>query len=97
MSEGLLQCQMETFENQYRILPLAAVKMVDKSRINETYSLMIFSTLSLSLSLLHDSKSICVRKSCKMLSRMVLDAPENIETRLEGQKIVGITNLQVYT
>jgi hypothetical protein len=43
-----------------RIIPTAAVKMVDKSRINETYSLMKFSTLSLSLSLLHDSKSTCI-------------------------------------
>jgi len=42
------------------LLPTATVKVVDKSRINETYSLMKFSILSLSLSLLHDSKSTCI-------------------------------------
>jgi hypothetical protein len=44
-----------------RILPTSAVKMVNKSRINETYSFMKFSTLSLSLSLLHDSKMTCIQ------------------------------------
>jgi hypothetical protein len=34
-----------------RILSTAAVKMVDKSQTNETYSLLNFPTLSLSLSL----------------------------------------------
>jgi hypothetical protein len=43
-----------------RILPTTVVKMVDKSLINETYSLMKFSNLSLSLSLLHDSESTCI-------------------------------------
>jgi hypothetical protein len=44
-----------------RILPTAAVKMVNQSRINETYSLMICPTLSLSLSLLHDLKLTYIR------------------------------------
>jgi hypothetical protein len=43
-----------------RIIPTATMKLVDKSRINETYSLMKFSILSLSLSLLHDLKSTCI-------------------------------------
>jgi hypothetical protein len=48
------------------ILPIAAVKMVDKSQINEIYSLMNFSTLSLSLSYLHDSKSTCIQMRVDM-------------------------------
>jgi hypothetical protein len=43
-----------------RILPTAVVKMVEKSRIHETYSLMNFSTLSLTLILLHDLKLTCI-------------------------------------
>jgi hypothetical protein len=39
------------------IFPKAVIKMVDKSRINETYSLMKNSILSLTLILLHDLKT----------------------------------------
>ena len=75
-----------------RILPTAVVKMVDQSQINEAYSLMKFSILSLSLSLLHDLKSTCiqVRGTCKLLPMIVPDALGYIATRLESQKITGI-------
>ena len=44
-----------------RILPTAPMKMVDKSRINETYSLMKFSILSVSLRSPNASKATCRR------------------------------------
>ena len=44
-----------------RILHTATVKTVDKSSLNEIYSLMNFSILSLRLSSVHDSKSTCIR------------------------------------
>jgi len=44
-----------------RILPTAPMKMVDKSRINETYSLMKISILSVSLRSPHASKATCMR------------------------------------
>ena len=43
------------------LLPTATVKVVDKSRINETYSLMKFSSLSMSLRSLHASKLTCIQ------------------------------------
>ena len=82
-----------------RILPAATVKMVDKSWINETYSLMKISILRLSLTQLHDLKSTCIQmeETSKLLSMIVPDALGNIETRSESQKIVGIENLLVCT
>ena len=71
-------------------LPTALVKMVHKSHINESYSLMTFSILILTLSLLHDPKSNLI--ACKwveaytLLSTIVHDALGNIGTRLELRK-----------
>jgi hypothetical protein len=70
--------------------PIATVKMVNKSGINETYSLMNFSILSLCLSLLHGLKPNCIQLPDISERRQVKLALGNIATRLESPKIVGI-------
>jgi hypothetical protein len=73
-----------------RILPSGVREDGQQKQIDETFSLIKYSCLRLSLWLPPSSKSTClgVRGDVQILSMIVPDAEESIQTRSESPKII---------